>query len=58
MTLSIIVPIYDVEPYLGALLDSILLQDFGDYELLLVYDGSSDGSAGICREYAALAFAP
>lgn len=58
MTLSIIVPIYDAEPYLAALLDSILLQDFGDYELLLVDDGSSDGSAGICREYAALAFAP
>lgn len=53
MTLSIIVPVYNAEPYLAALLDSILLQDFGDYELLLVDDGSSDGSAGICREYAA-----
>lgn len=50
---SIIVPIYNAEAYLAALLDSILSQDFVDYELLLVDDGSSDGSPAICREYAA-----
>lgn len=50
--LSIIVPIYKTERYLVQCVESILTQRFTDYELILVNDGSPDGSAGICDEYA------
>ncbi len=50
--LSVIVPFYNVEKYLADCLDSILEQGFGDYELLLVDDGSPDGSRAIAEEYA------
>lgn len=50
--LSIIVPIYMVEPYLRACLDSILRQKFTNYELILVNDGSPDNCGKICDEYA------
>lgn len=51
--LSVIVPIYNTAPYLRCCIDSILSQSFGDYELLLIDDGSTDGSGEICDEYAA-----
>lgn len=50
--ISIIVPVYNVEPYLPRCINSILSQSFGDFELILVNDGSSDGSGAICEEYA------
>jgi CDP-glycerol glycerophosphotransferase len=50
---SIIVPVYDVEAYLGECLDSILSQDFTDFELVAVDDCSNDGSGAILRRYAA-----
>lgn len=52
MKLSIIVPVYNVEPYLRRCVDSILAQTFTDYELILVDDGSPDGCPAICDEYA------
>ena len=50
---SIIVPVYNGEATLRRCVDSVLNQDYRDFELLLVNDGSTDGSGAICREYAA-----
>ena len=49
---SIIVPVYNTKQYLSACLNSILKQSFADFELILVDDGSSDGSGAICDDYA------
>lgn len=51
MELSIIVPVYNVERYLNRCIDSILAQDYSDYELILVDDGSQDSSKDICDDY-------
>ena len=50
---SIIVPIYNAEQYLRRCVDSILNQEYTDFELLLVNDGSTDASGDICEEYGA-----
>lgn len=50
--ISIIIPVYNAEKYLCGTVDSILLQNSLDYELLLVDDGSQDKSGKICDEYA------
>ncbi len=50
---SIIVPVYNVEAWLGRCLDSILSDRCGDMELILVDDGSTDDSGRICNQYAA-----
>lgn len=49
---SIIVPIYKVEPYIEKCIGSILSQSFRDFELILVDDGSPDRCGAICDEYA------
>lgn len=51
--ISIIVPVYRVEPYLRRCVDSILGQSFRDFELILVDDGSPDNCGAICEDYAA-----
>ena len=51
--ISIIVPIFNTEKYLHQCLDSILSQSYGNFECLLINDGSTDASASICREYVA-----
>ena len=50
-TVSVIVPFYNVEAYLADCLDSILEQGFADFEVLLVDDGSPDGSRAIAEQY-------
>lgn len=49
--ISIIIPIYNVEPYLRQCLDSIGLFGHDDVEIILVNDGSTDGCGKICTEY-------
>lgn len=51
--ISVIVPVYNVEKYLRQCIDSVLLQSYVDFELLLINDGSKDSSGKICDEYAA-----
>lgn len=51
--LSVIVPVYNVAPYLVKCLDSLLAQNISDYEVILVDDGSTDNSGAICDKYAA-----
>lgn len=50
--ISVIIPVYNVAPYLAACIDSVLAQSYADIELLLVDDGSKDGSGDICDDYA------
>ena len=52
MKLSIIVPIYNTELYLTVCLNSLTAQTCPDMEILLIDDGSTDGSAQICQEFA------
>lgn len=52
MEISIVVPIYKVEKYLQRCIDSVLNQDFNDWEMILVDDGSPDRCPKICDENA------
>lgn len=53
VTVSIIMPVYKVEQYVGRAIESIQNQTFGDFEFLIVDDGTPDRSGEICEEYAA-----
>ena len=49
--ISVIVPVYNVERYIRQCVESILEQTYADLEIILVDDGSTDGSGSICDEY-------
>ncbi|RFM29571.1 glycosyltransferase family 2 protein [Deminuibacter soli] len=51
--ISIIIPVYNTENYIGQCLQSILDQQYDNLEILLINDGSTDGSAQICEKFAA-----
>ncbi|UOY06093.1 glycosyltransferase [Muricauda sp. SCSIO 64092] len=51
--ISIIVPVYNAERFLKRCVDSILNQTYGNFELILINDGSTDSSGHICNEYSA-----
>jgi glycosyltransferase involved in cell wall biosynthesis len=48
---SIIVPVYNAEPYLPECIESILAQSETSFELVMIDDGSTDASASICKQY-------
>ena len=51
--ISVIIPVYNAEPYLARCLDGLIRQTYEDFEILCVNDGSTDRSAAILHEYAA-----
>jgi len=50
--ISIIVPVYNTEKYVGRCIESILKQTYSDFELIIINDGSTDNSMEVCEEYA------
>ena len=51
MQVSIVIPMYNVQNYIDKCLESILGQNYHDYEVILVNDGSTDGTQKICEKY-------
>ena len=52
MIFSVVIPVYNVKDYLPKCIDSVLAQDFEDYEVILIDDGSTDKSPEILSRYA------
>lgn len=50
---SVVIPVYNVAPYIDECLDSVVKQSYGDWECILVDDGSTDGSAEKCDDWTA-----
>ena len=49
--ISVIIPVYNAEQYIKRCLNSVLNQTFNDYEIIMVNDGSTDGSLEILKKY-------
>lgn len=54
MLFSVIIPVFNVEPFLSQAISSVLDQDFTDFQVILINDGSTDESHSICRNFAGL----
>ena len=52
MKLSIIIPVYNTKPYLDACLQSVIGQNYQNLEILIIDDGSTDGSDMVCKAFA------
>ena len=50
-TISVIIPVYNAEKWLTEALESLKVQTYGDFEAILVDDGSTDRSAAICQSF-------
>ena len=53
MEISVILPVYNVADYIDCCMESLLAQTFGDFEALLIDDGSTDSSGAVCEKWAA-----
>ncbi len=51
MVFSIIIPVYNIEKYIGECIESVLNQTFADFELILIDDGSTDHSLDVIKQY-------
>ena len=51
---SVVIPVYNVESYLDRCMNSVVNQTYSDIEIIIINDGSTDGSAEICRKWAAM----
>lgn len=51
MLLSIIIPVFNVQDYIAQAIQSVVSQEFSSWELILINDGSTDGSLGICERF-------
>ncbi|MBQ1747242.1 MAG: glycosyltransferase, partial [Bacteroidales bacterium] len=49
--ISVIVPVYNVRPFLTEAIESVIAQSYTDWEMILVDDGSTDGCGEICDTY-------
>ena len=49
--ISVIIPVYNVELYLRDCLESVIKQDYDDYEVICVNDGSTDSTSELLEEY-------
>ena len=49
--ISVVVPVYNLEEYVGECIESILAQSYPHFELLIIDDGSEDKTYSVCREY-------
>ena len=51
---SLLVPVYNTEPYLPRCIESMMAQTYADLQIVIIDDGSTDGSLGVCERYAAI----
>ena len=53
ISFSVVIPIYNTEKWLDRCIESVIKQDYANFEVILVDDGSTDGSAQKCDEWCA-----